>query len=327
MSRNRGLKLGVLAGLLAVVLVFGLFQPAAAQKQYTVYFVVHGGIGHPFWKVVEQGALDADAQLPDVRVIYTGPDPYNFEQFVQLVEAAIAARPDGLIVTITSNVALDEPLRRAMKAGIAVIAVNAQDPRPVGEKIPYLTYVGEDHYLVGQIVARESMNRVDVTRAVFGNHHPGAFHIEERGQGFIDEFTAAGIPAEQIDVTADPVLASQILVDYIRAHPDTNVVMPGSVEEGETFAELAEQVGIKLGPDGVIISSIDYSPRVLELMDQGKVAFAVDQEQYLQGYMTVHFMYAFLRFGLLPPPIVPTGPGIVTKEQIQLVKELAGKYR
>ena len=56
---------------------------------------------------------------------------FDFEEFMAFAEAAIAARPDGLIITITSAEALDEPLRKAIAEGIPVIAINAMDPRQI----------------------------------------------------------------------------------------------------------------------------------------------------------------------------------------------------
>ena len=309
-----------LLSLLILVSLSGVFVGVQAKEnpEYTFYMIVHGGIAHPFWKVVEKGAKDAGALLPEVKVIYSGPEAYNFEKFMALVESAIAARPDGLLVTITSYPALDGPLRKAIENGIPVMAINAKDPRSEDERIPYLIYVGEDHYAVGAAMAKRSMRDFTPKRAVFGNHHPGAFHIEERQAGFVDTLRNAGIPAEGLDVTEDPVKGAQILIDYIRAHPDTDLVYPGATPHVETFVIRASEEGFTQ----VKVPCIDLSPRVLDYILKDQVMFTIDQQQYLQGFNSVIFMFQHVKYGFATPPKFPTGPAIIEKEDIPLLQEL-----
>jgi simple sugar transport system substrate-binding protein len=322
----------VFTALFALLLVVGVCtsyatgageKPKSGGKEYVIYVVVHGGISHPFWKVVERGAEDVDALLPDLKVVYTGPDVYNFEQFMSIVDSSIAAKPDGLILTITSPEAMDQQLRRVIdQLKIPVIAINAKDPRSIDKRIPYLSYVGESSYDVGVSMAREALKRIRPKRAVFGNHAPGAIPIEERAAGFRDTIKAAGIPVDILDVTADPVKGAVILMDYLKAHPDTQLVYPSATPHIEAFIPLAESEGIKIGKD-VFVTSIDISPKVLEFIEQDKVMFTIDQQQYMQGSASVYMMYLHLKYGLTPPALIPTGPGIITKDKVKQLNELS----
>ena len=83
-----------------------------------------------YWKKVEQGIKDAAALFPDLKVVYTGPDVFNFEQFMAMLDAAIAAEPDGLLATMTNPEAMDELLRAAIADGLPVIAIDSPDARP-----------------------------------------------------------------------------------------------------------------------------------------------------------------------------------------------------
>jgi simple sugar transport system substrate-binding protein len=318
----------VLAVGLVVLVGFGEVTPVQAEG-YTVYVVVHGGIAHPFWKVVEKGAKDAAALYPDLKVVYSGPDVYDFEKFMALVEAAIAAKPNGLIATITSHTAMDEPLRKAIKSGIPVLAINAPDPRPAAEKIPYLTYIGEDPYTMGALVAREMLKMmkakgVEPKRGVYGNHHPGAINIEQRAKGFIDTLKAANVPAESVDVTANPVDGSEVLLAYLKAHPDVNMVQPAGTEHSEAFVARAVDEKLNLGKD-IFVATIDLSPKVLDYVKEGKMLFTADQQQYLQGYLGVVNMYLYLKYGFVPPPLISTGEATATADKVDLVKGLVEK--
>ena len=81
-----------------------------------------------------------------------------------------------------------------------------------------------------------------------------------------------------------------------------------------------------LGKAGEIkLATFDLSPEVLDAIAAGDMLFAVDQQQYLQGYLAVIAMYLYATNlnpvgGGLP---VLTGPGFVTKDNAAQVKDLA----
>ena len=132
----------------------------AQEEEVNVWVVVHGGIADPFWKRVEKGVMDAATNHSDLEVTYTGPSEYNFTEFIADIEAAVASKPDVLVCTLTEPDAMDEVLRTAIADGLPVIAINAPDLRePPENRIPVLTYVGEDSYHIGVVAAEETLKR------------------------------------------------------------------------------------------------------------------------------------------------------------------------
>lgn len=285
----------------------GESEPAAAAsgERYTVYAVVHGGIGDPYWKKVEQGIMDAAAMVPELEVIYTGPDVFNFEQFMSMFEGALATGPDGLLVTITNADAMDAPLRRAISRGLPVIAIDSPDSRPLTERIPYLAYVGEIPYEGGVLAATTVLQDYTPTRAIYGNHHPGALNIQERGQGFVDVMTAAGVPVEVLDITEDPVQGAEIMASYLRANPETDTVFTGNMLRAEALVVRLQDEGIRPGRD-VRISTFGLEPSTVEMLRAGQIDFSVDEQPYLQGFLGVTYMYLHLKYGFNPPAVNPT---------------------
>lgn len=312
---------------MVLVLVVGLAAvigtTSIGAEKYTVYVVVHGGIADPFWKVVEKGATDAAALYPDLDVIYIGPAVFDLEEFLADIEAAIAAEPNGLVCTLTAPEAMDEPLRAAMAAGLPVIAINAPDLRqPPEVRIPVLTYIGEESYFIGVTAAKETLARFTPKRAVFCHHHPGAVHIDQRGQGYVDTMNAAGVPAEMLDITEDPVKGAEITAAYLKAHPDCDALFSSNTLRTETIIPRLEEEGYEVGVD-VRIAQMDMSPKILEYILEGKVMFTMDQQQYLQGLWGVEFMYLHLKYNFTPPPApVSTGPAVITAEDIPGLEEL-----
>ena len=308
----------LVVSILLVGLVIGIGGSSLAQaRKYTVYVVVHGGITDPFWKVCEKGAKDVAALYPDLDVTYIGPAVYKFEEFMTYIEAAIAYNPAALVCTLSDPPAMDEPLRAAITAGLPVVAINAPDLRePVEARIPVVTYIGEDSYVIGVTAAKTMLRRFAPKRAVFANHHPGAVNIEARGRGWVDTMKAKGIPAEQLDITEDAVKAAEITAAYLKAHPDTDAIFVSNTLRTETIVPRLEADDIKVGVD-VKIAQMDISPKILEYIGAGKLMFTMDQQQYLQGYLGVLFAYLHVKYGFTPPPApVSTGPAVVTKADI-----------
>jgi simple sugar transport system substrate-binding protein len=51
------------------------------------------------------------------------------------------------------------------------------------------------------------------------------------------------------------------------------------------------------------------------------VLFTIDQQQYLQGYLPVVFLYLYKEYGLIPHEKVLTGPSIVDKSNVDVVEK------
>ena len=73
------------------------------------------------------------------------------------------------------------------------------------------------------------------------------------------------------------------------------------------------------------LAVIDLSPEVRTAIDEGRILFAIDQQQYLQGYLGVLIVTQYAQYNLLPgggQPIL-TGPGFVDQETALTVQELS----
>ena len=319
---KRNLKTGLL--IFVVIYVFSsiFLSSLAAEKEYKVYVVVHGGIADPFWKVCEKGALDAGELYDDLEVVYTGPAVFKLEEFMAYIESALASELDALVCTLTAPEGMDEILRSEIEQGLPVVAINAPDLRAPEESIPVLTYVGEDSYFIGVKAAQETLARFTPERAIFANHHPGAAHIEARGKGYIDTMKENGVTAEAMDITEDAVQGAELVAAYLKTHPETDAIFCSNTMRTETIIPRLEADGIQVGED-VKFAQMDSSSQILEYIQEGKVMFTMDQQQYLQGYLGVVFAYLNAKYGFTPPPApVSTGPAVISADSIPSLEEL-----
>ena len=91
---------------------------------------------------------------------------------------------------------------------------------------------------------------------------------------------------------------------------------------GEAAVAAVDDVG-KSG--SVRVASFDLSSNFLKSVADGKAAFAIDQQQYLQGYLPVAFLALHANYGLIPGGDVPSGPNLITKDKAGQVVELSAK--
>jgi simple sugar transport system substrate-binding protein len=147
----------------SVVISFGSIaapEVSAQEPEYTFYYTSHIGPWDPNMYWLSKPAQVA-AEIYNVEVVYQGPTKWDVEEQVELLNTAIAAEPDGIVVPITDPNLMAEPLREAAELGIPVIAANIEDPAPAGEKVPYLTYVGGDEYATGLAMGKRFLDEFE----------------------------------------------------------------------------------------------------------------------------------------------------------------------
>jgi simple sugar transport system substrate-binding protein len=297
------------------------------DQHYKFYVVTHGGISDPFWGVVKKGAKDA-GDMFNCDVIYLGPETFSIQKLVDMVETAIAGKPDGLVVTITDVQALDKPLRAAIEAGIPVIAINVPDLRESYKKIPYLAYVGVDDYMVGIEAANRMLEEFGLSkpkRGVILVHEVGHAGLEARAEGIMKIFLEQGISIEKLAGSPNASENYQVMDAYLIKHPDTDAVFTFGPLGADPLINLIEDKNltgkIKLG-------GVDLSISMIKAIRNGVMVFTIDQQQYLQGYLPIGLLVLYNKYGLIPTGDISTGPSIVDLSNIDSVADMVNKrYR
>ena len=94
-----------------------------------------------------------------------------------------------------------------------------------------------------------------------------------------------------------------------------------------TILAPASQLGILAIAAALLMigGEFDLSPGFLKAVAAGEAAFAIDQQQFLQGYLPVVFLANYAKYGLIPGGNVPSGPNLITKGKAAQVIELSAK--
>lgn len=304
----------LLAVVLAILLCWGVGIGVAAER---LVVVTHGQNTDSFWNVVKNG-VTAAAKDMKIKVEYRNPPTGDLTEMARLIDAAVASKPDGLIVSIPDPNALGDAIKSAVKAGIPVVSINSGSE--VRESLGCLFHVGQPEYEAG-LAGGKRAKKAGVKSGVCVNQEIFNAALEQRCKGYAD---GLGIPLNMLDVGNDPTEVRNRVTAYLSAHPEVDGVMTlGPQGAVPTLAALKE-----MGKAGKIhFGTFDLGPEVLKAIKDGTIAFAIDQQQYLQGYLPVVALALHARYGLLPGGDVLSGPGFVTKSVVGKVEKLAGKIR
>ncbi|MCC6312841.1 MAG: sugar ABC transporter substrate-binding protein [Thermomicrobiales bacterium] len=318
-------RFGRLLAILTVAMVamvgFGtraLGQEATDRSSLHFVVVTHGQASDPFWSVVQKGVAQG-AEDMGVQVDYNAPTTFDMVAMAQLIDAAVATNPNGLVVSVPDAEALGPSIKQAVAAGIPVITINSGSD--VSKELGALIHVGQTEYEAG-FGGGERMAEAGVTNALCVNQEVGNAGLDARCQGFTDAMAENGGKVEVLAVDlADPTGAQQRIEAKLATDDTINGILAlGPTGSAPSLAALASAGKT----DTVKLATFDLSPEVLEAIRDGKMLFAIDQQQYLQGYLPIVLLTLYnTNLNTVANPVLMTGPGFVTQENAERVISLA----
>ena len=222
-----------------------------------------------------------------------------------------------LIVSMPDADALGPSVEKAVAAGIPVISMNSGSD--VAKELGALLHVGQSEYDAGKI-AGAKMAELGGSKGLCINHEVGNVSLDQRCAGFEEGF---GGEVTVLPTTNDPTEIEAKVKAALDSDGDLDTVMAlGASLAGEPAVTAVDAVG-KGGE--VLIGSFDLSGGYLQSVADGKAAFAIDQQQYLQGYLPVVFLALHAEYGLMPGGDVPSGPNLITSDKAAQVIDLSSK--
>jgi simple sugar transport system substrate-binding protein len=290
-----------------------------AQKKPNIVFITHAQAGDPFWVVVRHGA-EAAAQETDSDLQYQSPAKFDLVEMSHLIDAAVAKKPDGLVVSIPDATVVGKAIQAAVAAKIPVISINSG--RLLSRPLGCLMHIGQEEEAAGR-AAGARVKDIGVTEVMILNQETGNAGLDHRIKGFKDGFEGPFHHVQVVAVTIKFQECHDLVVAYLKQHHEID----GILALGPVVAEPALQALSELGEVGKIkLCTFDISPEVVRALEKGQISFAVDQQQWLQGYLPVIFLANYVRHGVMPKnDLLLTGPSFVTPENVDRIATLVGK--
>jgi simple sugar transport system substrate-binding protein len=287
------------------------------RAELRIVFVTHGQAADPFWNVVQNGARQAGRDV-GARIEYQAPESFDMVAMSQLIDAAVASSPDGLVISMPDADALGGAVSQAVGAGIPVVSINSG--YDAAEALGVMAHVGQTEYEAGY-GGGEQLAAAGVNRVFCVNHEVGNTALDLRCQGVADAMADAGAAAQVLAVeVGDPTESQQRLQAGLSSDSDVD----GIITLGPSSALPALQALEARGMLGdMVFATFDVSPEILEAVDAGHILFAIDQQPYLQGYLPVSLLALYLRNeNVIANDVLRTGPNFVTAENVGRIMEL-----
>ena len=198
-----------------------------------------------------------------------------------------------------------------------MIAINSG--LAAAKKLGALMFVGQEQLVVSKKVGEE-FKKMGVKKVACLNQEVGNVALDERAKGLADGF---GPNVDVVAVPQDFTACRNAVSGYLQKHPDVD----GLMALGPVAAEPALQALQDAGQIGKVkLATFDLTPTVLQAIAQKEIAFAVDQQEFLQGYLPVVFLAYYSKYGLLPAnDVIRTGETFITAADAQRVIDLSGK--
>jgi simple sugar transport system substrate-binding protein len=316
---RRGLLVG---GGLAAAGLTALGAPAAAfasakAGSIKVAVVTHGDTGS-FWSVfkkgVDQAAKDLKSRGVNVTQVYANND---VAKQVAGINAAITSGAKVIATSVPDASALKDPLTKASQKGIEIITVNsglgAFDSLPT-----YEVHVGQTEDVAGQGAGKQ-FKAAGAKKVLIVIHEASNSGLQQRAAGVKKVLGSSGvsvltIPSAKADIPGTKAKvqaafkANKSLDGFLGLDPDVTIPC------------------LDVIPKGTKAGTFDVGGSIKEIQ-AGRMLFAIDQQQYLQGYLPVVFAVLFVTnlntVGNGAP--VLTGPGIINKANAAKVAALAAK--
>lgn len=298
---------------------------ASARCPYRFAVITHGDNGS-FWSVVYKGARAAAANLGCTLTEVYGSQqqgqaqPDDIAENAQ-IQNAINQHVNGIAVSDHDPALMNKTIAKAVKAGIPVVMLNAGcDPTDLAQTHA-ITCVGQPETNAG-FASGQRFKQLGKTNVLCIIHQSGQ-NLLDRCNGMARGLGAGskcktGNPPKQgpacteivlstPDAASNPTQAVGQVQAYLQAHPQINGIMALNNAIGAAVVALHPKA---------TIATFDLDPQVLQEVKQGKMAFIVDQQQFLQGYLPIEFLYLYNKYdgnaaGI--GNITQTGPLLVDK--------------
>ncbi|WP_151482222.1 sugar ABC transporter substrate-binding protein [Streptomyces albicerus] len=287
----------------------------ASTPRMTIAMVTHAPPGDTFWDIIRKGAQAAAAK-DNVKLIYSNNE--NASTQASLVQNAIDQKVDGIAVTLAKPDAMKDVIAKAQKAGIPVVGLNSGMDQWKAQDL--LQFFGQDESVAGEAFG-EKLNETGAKNAICVIQVQGHVGLEARCAGVKKTFKGKTTNL-YVNGTNMPSVKSTITAKLKQDSSIDSVVTLGA-----PFALTAVQSVSEAGSKAKV-ATFDLNKEMVKAIEDGDVEFAVDQQPYLQGYLSIDALWLYKTNGNFSgggQEAVLTGPAFVDKDNVEAIAKFAAK--
>jgi len=291
-----------------------------SHKKYKFVFVNHVTT-NVFFTPTQYGAADA-SKLLGCEYQWTGSESSNVSQMVTALNTAVTGGADGIAVSLIDLHAFNAPVEAALKAGIPVVAYNAD---ALGNA--RLSYIGQDLKKAGELMGERIAAAVGSGDVGLFIATPGSANLQPRIEGVEKAVKASGKPITTHAVATGAAQAGEqsAIEAWFQSHSSAKGMYAVDGGSTESLAKVMQKFG--LTSKGVHAGGFDLSEQTQKLLHEGNIEFTIDQQPWLQGFLPVLQLFLYKVSGSLTGPAdTDTGLKFIDKETVKPYVETKSRF-
>ncbi len=264
------------------------------------------GGGNPFWAAVEQGAMDAGAELGVEVLVQAPPTESDVAAQIAQIEDAITQGVNGIAIAPTDPAALEPVIQQARDAGIPVVFV---DTNGQNEGV---TFIGTDNEagaaLAGEYICQQLQpgDKVAILQGIITTSTGKA-----RADGAKAAFTACGLDVvAEVPAEWDRAKGLAAMEDILTKNPDLKAVFGSNDNMALGAVEAIKNAGLT---GQILVVGFDANPDAAAAILAGDMAASVAQAPANMGRFGVESLIKLIN-GETIAPVIDTGTELVTKD-------------
>jgi simple sugar transport system substrate-binding protein len=333
----------------ALAMAFGTVAAPTAQAADAKFVLIsHAPDSDSWWNTIKNAIKQADEDF-DVQTDYRNPPNGDLSDMSRLIEQAAARNYDGVATTIADFDVLKSAIKKVTDKKIPLVTINSGTLEQ-SKQLGAIMHIGQPEYVAGH-AAGEKAKAAGIKSFLCVNHYatnPASF---ERCRGFA-EALGVDFKSSTLDAGQDPNGVKSKVEAYLRNHPNTQAVLALGPLSADPTIRAVKDMGLA---GKVWFATFDFDDDIAKAIKDGTIQFAIDQQPYLQGYLAVavlaiakkdhttdplkiekalqnnaKFKARLDTYGLAPvyqPDTILSGPGFITKANVDKVVKYAGQYR
>ncbi len=281
-----------------------------SHPTYKFVFVNHVTT-NPFFTPTQYGAADA-SKLLGCEYQWTGSENSNVAQMVTALNTAVTSGAHGIAVALIDLHAFNAPVEAALKAGIPVVAYNADAPGNAR-----LAYVGQNLKLAGEEMGKRIVAAVGSGEVGLFIATPGSANLQPRIEGAEKAIKDSGAAITVHSVATGAAVAQEqpAIEAWYQSHKEAKGMYAVDGGSTESLAKVMQKFG--LASKGIHAGGFDLTEQTQKLLKEGDIEFTIDQQPYLQGFLPVLELFLWQVSGTLTGPAeVDTGLKFLNKETV-----------
>lgn len=243
-----------------------------------VYYLVTTNTALPYWQSAIAGFRQAAAQYK-VTARVVGPDGYDPQAELAEMQKAVAAKPAGILVSVSDVSVIQPEIDAAIAAGVPVITI---DSDAAGSRRLY--FIGTNNLEAGRLGGKRVVEKLGGHGNVVFFTIPGQPNTDERLKGFKDAFASSPNIhiVDMVDVKSDPRNAFDKTQEFM------GLTGPKKIDAYVCLESASGKMvsdAIKRSNSKTLLVAWDVNQDTLDSIKDGTIDSTVVQKPYTMAYV------------------------------------------